>query len=93
MYEKLKVCHHYQLPHTFSLPYPCQFFSYLHMLGALLKSSSPNKQAFIGLESGNIKTYDLLCHRTSAYVIRNAWEVYEIDLIARGMLVDADRSS
>jgi hypothetical protein len=50
-------------------------------------------QAFVALESGEIQTYDLLCRRISAYVITNAWEVYERDLIASGMLVDTDATS
>jgi len=34
-------------------------------------------QAYIGLESGNIKTYDLLCRRLSPYAIPNVWELHE----------------
>ncbi|KAI0257073.1 hypothetical protein BJV78DRAFT_1277663 [Lactifluus subvellereus] len=58
-----------------------------------LTLSPSHTHAFIGLESGEIQTYDLLCRRTSAYVITNAWEVYEKDLIASGMLVDTDGTS
>ncbi|KAI9462922.1 lethal giant larvae like, C-terminal-domain-containing protein [Russula earlei] len=50
--------------------------------------SPSHTHAFIGLGSGEIQTYDLLCRRVSTYVIANAWEAYEKNLIASGMLTD-----
>ncbi|KAI0003744.1 lethal giant larvae like, C-terminal-domain-containing protein [Russula compacta] len=58
-----------------------------------LALSPSHSHAFIGLESGEIKTYDMLCRRISTYVIANAWEAYEKDLIASGMLVDTHGTS
>ncbi|KAI0308267.1 lethal giant larvae like, C-terminal-domain-containing protein [Multifurca ochricompacta] len=55
--------------------------------------SPSHTHAFVGLESGEVKTYDLLCRRVSAYVITNAWEIYENNLIAGGMLVDIEGTS
>ena len=50
-------------------------------------------QAFLCLESGEIKTYDLLCRRFSSYTIPNAWDSYEKTLQADGMIVDSDGGS
>ncbi|KAF8506641.1 lethal giant larvae like, C-terminal-domain-containing protein [Russula emetica] len=58
-----------------------------------LTLSPSHTHAFVGLESGEIKTYDLLCRRVSTYVIANAWETYEKNLIASGMLVDTEGTS
>ncbi|KAH9081593.1 lethal giant larvae like, C-terminal-domain-containing protein [Lactarius deliciosus] len=58
-----------------------------------LTLSPSHTHAFIGLESGEIKSYDLLCRRVSTYVIPNAWEVYEKKLITSGMYVDAEPTS
>ncbi|KAH9044417.1 lethal giant larvae like, C-terminal-domain-containing protein [Lactarius pseudohatsudake] len=58
-----------------------------------LTFSPSHTHAFIGLESGEIKSYDLLCRRVSTYVIPNAWEVYEKKLITSGMYVDAEPTS
>ncbi|KAH9178656.1 lethal giant larvae like, C-terminal-domain-containing protein [Lactarius sanguifluus] len=58
-----------------------------------LALSPSHTHAFIGLESGEIKSYDLLCRRVSTYVIPNAWEVYEKKLITSGMYVDAEPTS
>ncbi|KAF8274032.1 lethal giant larvae like, C-terminal-domain-containing protein [Lactarius quietus] len=55
--------------------------------------SPSHTHAFIGLESGEIKTYDILCRRVSTYVIPNAWEIYEKKLATSGMYVDAEPTS
>ena len=34
-------------------------------------------QAFVALQSGEIKTYDLICLRKSPYVLPNMWTLYE----------------
>ncbi|VDB87527.1 unnamed protein product [Peniophora sp. CBMAI 1063] len=49
--------------------------------------------AFLCLESGEIKTYDLLCRRFSAYTVPNAWDSYENTLQADGMIVESDGGS
>ncbi|KZV70969.1 hypothetical protein PENSPDRAFT_578479 [Peniophora sp. CONT] len=49
--------------------------------------------AFLCLESGEIKTYDLLCRRFSIYTIPNAWDSYEKISQAEGMIVDSDGES
>lgn len=35
----------------------------------------------------------MLCRRISTYVIANAWEAYEKNLVASGMLVDTQGTS
>jgi hypothetical protein len=42
-------------------------------------------QAFIALESGEIRTYDLLCHRKSEYRIPNMWNLFEEKTMATRM--------
>ncbi|KAI0275129.1 hypothetical protein BC834DRAFT_965566 [Gloeopeniophorella convolvens] len=58
-----------------------------------LTLSPSHTHAFLGLEHGEIKTYDLLCRRISTYAIPNAWEIYEKELISSGMLVDTEGTS
>ncbi|KAJ6503249.1 WD40 containing snare-dependent exocytosis protein [Mycena vitilis] len=42
-----------------------------------LTVSPSHSHAFIALESGEIRTYDLLCRRRSSYRIPNMWHLYE----------------
>ncbi|KAJ7361454.1 WD40 containing snare-dependent exocytosis protein [Mycena albidolilacea] len=42
-----------------------------------LTISPSHSHAFIALESGEIRTYDLLCHRKSDYRIPNMWNLFE----------------
>ncbi|KAI0046614.1 hypothetical protein FA95DRAFT_1582978 [Auriscalpium vulgare] len=49
--------------------------------------------AYIALETGVVKAYDLLCRRQSDYSIPNAWDLYEEELAGSGMIVDKDGSS
>ncbi|KAF7347607.1 WD40 containing SNARE-dependent exocytosis protein [Mycena venus] len=42
-----------------------------------LTLSPSHSHAFIALESGEIRTYDLQCHRKSEYRIPNMWHLYE----------------
>ncbi|KAI0322973.1 WD40-repeat-containing domain protein [Amylostereum chailletii] len=55
--------------------------------------SPSHTHAFISLESGQVKTYDLLCKRLSSYTIPNAWELYEQELKSDGMIVDTEGTS
>jgi hypothetical protein len=47
-------------------------------------------QAFLGLGSGEIKTYDLLCLQISPYTVPNMWTPYENKIAASGSLVTSD---
>ncbi|KAJ6575407.1 lethal giant larvae like, C-terminal-domain-containing protein [Mycena capillaripes] len=47
-----------------------------------LTLSPSHSHAFIALESGEIRTYDLLCHRKSEYRIPNMWHLYEEKTVA-----------
>ncbi|KAF8215929.1 lethal giant larvae like, C-terminal-domain-containing protein, partial [Mycena galopus ATCC 62051] len=49
-----------------------------------LTLSPSHSHAFIALESGEIRTYDLLCHRKSEYRIPNMWRLYEDKTMAIG---------
>ncbi|KAI0059493.1 hypothetical protein BV25DRAFT_1918512 [Artomyces pyxidatus] len=55
--------------------------------------SPSHTHAYIGFESGEVKTYDLLCRRLSAYSIPNAWELYEQELVGGGNFVDTTGTS
>ncbi|KAK7058549.1 Lethal(2) giant larvae sro7 [Paramarasmius palmivorus] len=44
-----------------------------------------HNHAFIVLQSGEIRTYDLTCVRKSSYTIPNLWTLYEQKLAASGM--------
>ncbi|KAF7337490.1 WD40 containing SNARE-dependent exocytosis protein [Mycena sanguinolenta] len=50
-----------------------------------LTVSPSHSHAFIALESGEIRTYDLLCHRKSEYRIPNMWRLYEDKTMATRM--------
>ncbi len=41
-------------------------------------------KAFLGLQSGTVVTYDLLCLRVSPYSIQSPWKQYEDKMIASG---------
>lgn len=56
-------------------------------------AKSENLQAFLSLESGEIKTYDLLCLQKSPYTIPNMWTLYEKKLSASGAPPDSNPSS
>ena len=49
----------------------------------VLLASYQSQQAFLALNSGEIKTYDLLCLSKSPYVMPNMWKLYEAKLLAR----------
>ncbi|THH21204.1 hypothetical protein EW146_g293 [Bondarzewia mesenterica] len=55
--------------------------------------SPSHTHAYIALESGEIKTYDLLCRRKSSYSIPNAWDLYEKKMRASGMVIDHSPTS
>ena len=42
-------------------------------------------QAFLSLESGEIKTYDLTCLRKSPYTVPNLWALYADKMAASGI--------
>ncbi|KAJ6520108.1 WD40 containing snare-dependent exocytosis protein [Mycena sanguinolenta] len=50
-----------------------------------LTVSPSHSHVFIALESGEIRTYDLLCHRKSEYRIPNMWRLYEDKTMATRM--------
>ncbi|KAJ7103251.1 WD40 containing snare-dependent exocytosis protein [Mycena belliarum] len=50
-----------------------------------LTLSPSHSHAFIALESGEIRTYDMLCLRKSSYKIPNLWHLYEEKTMAIGM--------
>ncbi|KAJ7161293.1 WD40 containing snare-dependent exocytosis protein [Mycena crocata] len=50
-----------------------------------LTLSPSHSHAFIALESGEIRTYDLLCLRKSSYRIPNMWHLYEEKTMANRM--------
>ncbi|KAK0500667.1 WD40 containing snare-dependent exocytosis protein [Armillaria luteobubalina] len=47
--------------------------------------SPSHSHAFLVLQSGEIRTYDLTCHRKSSYTIPNMWKLYEDKLASSGM--------
>ncbi|OCH89538.1 hypothetical protein OBBRIDRAFT_881275 [Obba rivulosa] len=49
-----------------------------------ITASPAHTHAFVALSNGEIKTYDLLCLRTSSYVIPNLWTAYEEKRMACG---------
>ncbi|KAA1468094.1 hypothetical protein DENSPDRAFT_833291 [Dentipellis sp. KUC8613] len=55
--------------------------------------SPSHTHALIGLETGTIKAYDLLCRRHSPYSIPNAWELYEQKKLTDGLTAYPDPSS
>ncbi|KAJ7675329.1 lethal giant larvae like, C-terminal-domain-containing protein [Mycena rosella] len=57
-----------------------------------LTLSPSHSHAFIALESGEIRTYDLLCLRKSAYKIPNMWQLYEQKTVATRMDMPAPTS-
>ncbi|KAJ6483896.1 WD40 containing snare-dependent exocytosis protein [Mycena vulgaris] len=57
-----------------------------------LTISPSHSHAFIALESGEIRTYDLLCLRKSSYKIPNMWHLYEQKTMASRMDMPAPES-
>ncbi|KAJ7492344.1 WD40 containing snare-dependent exocytosis protein [Mycena latifolia] len=57
-----------------------------------LTLSPSHSHAFIALESGEIRTYDLLCLRKSSYKIPNMWHLYEEKTMANRMDMPAPAS-
>ncbi|GLB35825.1 putative lethal giant larvae(Lgl) like, C-terminal [Lyophyllum shimeji] len=49
-----------------------------------LTLSPCHSHAFLGLNSGEIKTYDLTCLRKSPYTMPNMWTLHQDKLLARG---------
>ncbi|KII94277.1 hypothetical protein PLICRDRAFT_36534 [Plicaturopsis crispa FD-325 SS-3] len=47
--------------------------------------SPSHSHAFLALGSGEIKTYDILCHQKSPYSIPNMWTLYEKKITASGL--------
>lgn len=45
-----------------------------------------DSQAFVALQAGEIRTYDLECLRKSSYTIPNIWRLHEEKLAASGIL-------
>ncbi|KAL0576712.1 Lethal(2) giant larvae sro7 [Marasmius crinis-equi] len=50
-----------------------------------LAVSPYHNHAFIALQSGEIRTYDLACLRKSPYTVPNLWNLYEEKMAASGM--------
>ncbi|KAK7063993.1 WD40 containing snare-dependent exocytosis protein [Favolaschia claudopus] len=50
-----------------------------------LTLSPSHSHAFVALESGEIRTYDLLCHRKSEYRVPNMWQLFEDKTMATRM--------
>ncbi|KAG7452249.1 WD40 containing snare-dependent exocytosis protein [Guyanagaster necrorhizus] len=48
--------------------------------------SPSHSHAFLVLQSGDIRTYDLTCHRKTSYMIPNLWKLYENKLASSGMV-------
>ncbi|KAK0466348.1 WD40 containing snare-dependent exocytosis protein [Desarmillaria tabescens] len=47
--------------------------------------SPSHSHAFLVLQSGEVRTYDLICHRKSPYTIPNMWKLYEDKLASSKM--------
>ncbi|KAI0033991.1 lethal giant larvae like, C-terminal-domain-containing protein [Vararia minispora EC-137] len=58
-----------------------------------LTLSPSHTHAFISTESGDVKTYDLLCRRFSEYTIPSAWDMYASSLQSDGIPVDMEGGS
>ncbi|KAL0951628.1 hypothetical protein HGRIS_008309 [Hohenbuehelia grisea] len=56
-----------------------------------LTTSPSHSHAFVGLQTGIIKTYDLLCHCKSPYTMPNMWALYEEKMSAGGMIDSASQ--
>jgi syntaxin-binding protein 5 len=54
--------------------------------------SSDVHQAFVALESGDVKTFDILCLRRSSYAIPNMWDLHEKKMATCGHPVTPDPS-
>ncbi|KZP28851.1 hypothetical protein FIBSPDRAFT_816652 [Athelia psychrophila] len=50
-----------------------------------LTLTASHTHAFVALQSGEIRTYDLLCLRKSPYTIPNMWALYEEQMAASGV--------
>ncbi|TFY82005.1 hypothetical protein EWM64_g2007 [Hericium alpestre] len=58
-----------------------------------LAVSPSHTHAFIALETGVVKTYDLLCRRISPYSIPSAWQLYEEKMLSDGLTTSSDPSA
>jgi len=73
---------------------PLSFISYLAVSPShnhvsviptpVLLASYQYQQAFLALDAGEIRTYDLLCLRKSPYIMPNMWKLYETKLLVSG---------
>ncbi|OBZ79959.1 Uncharacterized protein C1F3.03 [Grifola frondosa] len=61
---------------SFGKPKLQKLVSFPQPINCLVLSPS-HSHAFLALGSGEIRTYDLLCLRTSPYVVPNLWALYE----------------